>query len=568
MAAVPDSRSGAGGKIVTNRRRLRLAATPYDRPPPPPPPKSPNWFTGVIIPSARALASGAGKIISSAIYSDSESSSSEDVDSASEDDFGNEYESPCDGVDASNEEKLTSPEKIEYGQESQFSMQRPGTKRLIEQLIMQENFSREECDRLINVLNSRVKDWSAEAGDKRSLVNSPGQIFDHEDPNILNKAVLEARKWFQEKKGELSSVAELAHGTCNLNSAAIDHMESGVGSPVDMARSYMRERPPWASPTEHVELRTPLTTTMKLFKERTPYSVTEDVLSSSKRRDSLASGSWNIQEELRKVRSKAVDDMLRTPPAKNDSSLFSVAAIREEFAGAGKVAPVMGEEISKSLSFWRTKPIDALMDVGVNADPALVALESKQDSKASEAPFLNPDASASGNNEDPETIQSDGVRALSKFSYPTSPNHTEQQHSEGPPGTGIAEFGGRLHTNGSLPAQASLSPGADITQNSKQYDEENHNDTASNENRPTNGTNVDGNCELLTEAHMEVPAVTETNSVNSSSQISLGVQNEESQLGMTQPSAEVKPDLMTGKEVKQQGRKLGKSNRRTRGKGK
>lgn len=59
-------------------------------------------------------------------------------------------------------------------------------------------------------------------------------------------------------------------------------MESGVGSPVDMARSYMKERPPWASPTEHVELRTPLTTTMKLFKERTPYSVTESVMSSSK----------------------------------------------------------------------------------------------------------------------------------------------------------------------------------------------------------------------------------------------------------------------------------------------
>lgn len=57
-------------------------------------------------------------------------------------------------------------------------------------------------------------------------------------------------------------------------------MECEVGSPVDVARSYMRERPPWASPTEHVELRTPLTTTVKLFKERTPYSVTDE--SSSK----------------------------------------------------------------------------------------------------------------------------------------------------------------------------------------------------------------------------------------------------------------------------------------------
>lgn len=572
MAAVPDSRSGAGGKIVTNRRRQRLAATPYDRPPPPPPPKSPNWFTGVVIPSARALASGAGKFISSTIFSDSESSSSEDADSASEDDIGNvnEFESPCDGLNALNEENLTSPKMIQYGQESQFSMQRPETKRLIELLIMQETFSREECDRLIKVLNSRVMDWSFEARDKRSLANSPEQTIDHEDPNLLNKAVLEAKKWFQEKKGGLSSVAELAHGTCNLNSAAIDHVESGVGSPADMARSYMRERPPWASPTEHVELRTPLTTTMKLYNERTPYSVTDE--SSSKRWNSLASGSWNIQEELRKVRSKAIEDMLRTPPARNNSSLFAVAT-REEFTGAGKIAFGVGEEIFKPHSFWRTKPLDTLMDVGVNADPALVALESRQDCKASEAPSSNPDASASGNNEDPETIQSDGVRALSKLAYPTSANHAEQQHSadplstktSGPPGTGVAEFGGRLYTNGFTPAQASLSPGAVITENSKQYDEENNNDTASNDNRPTNVTNMDGNCELLSEAYMEVPIVTETNSINSSSQISLEVQNEESQLGMTQPSAEGKPDLTTGK---QQGRKLGKNNRRCRGKGK
>lgn len=108
----------------------------------------------------------------------------------------------------------------------------------------------------------------------------------------------------------------------------------------------------------------------------------------------------------------------------------------------------------------------------------------------------------------------------------------------------------------------SLSPGAVTTQNSKQYDEENHNDTGSNDNRPTNVTNMDGNCELLSEANMEVPTVTET---NSSSQISLDVQNEEPQLTMTQPSVEGKPDLTSGK---QQGRKVGKTNRRSQRKGK
>lgn len=71
MATSP---SGAGGKIVTNRRKQRLAVAPYDRPPPP---NSPNWFAGVVVPSARAIASGAGKILSS-IFSESGTSSSED----------------------------------------------------------------------------------------------------------------------------------------------------------------------------------------------------------------------------------------------------------------------------------------------------------------------------------------------------------------------------------------------------------------------------------------------------------------------------------------------------------
>lgn len=64
--------------------------------------------------------------------------------------------------------------------------------------------------------------------------------------------------------------------------------------------------------------------------------------------------------------------MLRTPPAKNDSSLFAVPATREDLTGTGKIASGVGEEIFKPHSFWRTKPIDVLMDFGVNADPALV----------------------------------------------------------------------------------------------------------------------------------------------------------------------------------------------------
>ncbi|KAL3631658.1 hypothetical protein CASFOL_012573 [Castilleja foliolosa] len=245
------SRSGAGGKIVTNHRKQRLSATPYDRPPPPPspslppPPKSPNWF--------RFLASGAGKVLNY-IFAESESSSSEDDESASEDDIDNEnlHEMPFNEVASLNEENVQNSE----------------TKWTIEQLILQAR-KREESDKLKIVLDSRV----SEAGKKNLLAGSPGKTIDNEDADMYIKAVQEAKRWFQEKKAGESSVAELAHGTSNLNSIGLGHVETEEGSPVDVARTYMKERPPWSSPTKSFELRTPSTTTLKLFKERTLDSV-------------------------------------------------------------------------------------------------------------------------------------------------------------------------------------------------------------------------------------------------------------------------------------------------------
>ncbi|KAI3468432.1 hypothetical protein Pfo_025095 [Paulownia fortunei] len=571
------SRSGAGGIIVTNRRKQRLAATPYDRPPqplPPPPPKSPNWFTSVIVPSARALASGAGKIFSSIFSeSESESSSSEDEDSASEDDIDNDnhYEIPCNGVNKLNEKNLTSSAMMQYGQESQLSVWKSETKWIIERLIMQETFSREECDRLIKVLNSRVIDWSMEAGEKSLLAGSPGKTVDHEDVDIYNKAVQEAKKWFQEKKVGSSSVTELAHGTCNLHSTGLEHVETRGGSPVDVARSYMKDRPPWASPTRSVELRTPLTTTTKLSKEGTLYSVGHDSLSSSKKRNSLASGSWNILEELRRVRSKATEDMLSTPSAKINPSSFSVAPIGVESVRAGEVVCAMGERTTEPESLRKTKPIDALVDAGVSSDPALAALESRQDGNASQALSSKPASSVSRNIENSEAV-ADGECAASKFPHPSSPNHAEQQHSDphlskinGPPATEVTEFGGKQTVNGLSSSQASLSAGVAMGQNYEQHIEENHNADTVNEKKPVNIINVEGNCELLSEAYMEVPIVTETGSIASGSQNSLGMQYEEVSLDMAQPSPKEKVDIVAGK---QQGRKSGKYNRRSRGRGK
>jgi hypothetical protein len=59
--------------------------------------------------------------------------------------------------------------------------------------------------------------------------------------------------------------------------------EDQVGSPVDMAKLYMRARPPWASPSaKHVEFKSPSPIGIQLFEEETPYSIGGNSASSSK----------------------------------------------------------------------------------------------------------------------------------------------------------------------------------------------------------------------------------------------------------------------------------------------
>lgn len=53
------------------------------------------------------------------------------------------------------------------------------------------------------------------------------------------------------------------------------------GSPVDVAKSYMRTRPPWASPSiDHPNSKTP--SGVQLFKEETPYLLGNNSTPSSK----------------------------------------------------------------------------------------------------------------------------------------------------------------------------------------------------------------------------------------------------------------------------------------------
>lgn len=55
-----------------------------------------------------------------------------------------------------------------------------------------------------------------------------------------------------------------------------------VGSPVDMAKSYMQARPPWASSTlRRSGSRTPSPMAIDIFKDETPFSVGGNLSSSA-----------------------------------------------------------------------------------------------------------------------------------------------------------------------------------------------------------------------------------------------------------------------------------------------
>ncbi|GER28170.1 ATP-dependent Clp protease ATP-binding subunit ClpX [Striga asiatica] len=221
MATISDSRSGGGGRSPIRRRRRR------------PPPKTRHWFADVFIRPARALASTAGSILT-AVFSESEESSS---------DWDGECDSDeCDSDSVSGHgtdlkmKKGPFPDISQKGQESEFIVSKTENKQLIEQLIMQESFSRDEYTGLIEVLNSRVTDSSTKAGAKASIVKTA----DHEDAHKSTQAAQESQKWFPENQMRSTPVTELEPARAGkVASALVDpHSTKINGTPlIDLAES-------------------------------------------------------------------------------------------------------------------------------------------------------------------------------------------------------------------------------------------------------------------------------------------------------------------------------------------
>ncbi|KAG6608200.1 Protein KAKU4, partial [Cucurbita argyrosperma subsp. sororia] len=332
MASVPAYReaggSRTGGKIV-RARRAWSRKTPYERPGLSNlgPGGNPSWISRFIFSPTLTIASGAGKFLSSVFISESSSSSS---DSDSEDGVEDDVHDDNRDFQGNGVKKSGTTEMVNSFRD--FPPEKKDGKRLIEQLLMQETFSRAERDKLFQIIESRVVECQSIEGEAAGrLTELSNKAVDSDDGGsaVCSTAILEAKAWLNEKRLGLgsSSPLELDHGPCTLNSTMLPVVnDEETGSLVDVAKSYMRERPLWASPSaNNFEFKSPSPSRLQLFKEETSFSVSGNPLSSSKiKRESPASGSWNIQEEIRRVRSKATEEMLRSrSSAKLDWSSFA-----------------------------------------------------------------------------------------------------------------------------------------------------------------------------------------------------------------------------------------------------
>ncbi|KAF5456595.1 hypothetical protein F2P56_026062 [Juglans regia] len=639
MATVFRSRRASeprsGGKVVRGRR-VAAPRTPYERPrlTNPGASENPSWLSRLLYSPTRLIASGAGKILSTVFSpepsSSSSSASSSGGDSSSDDDIENDDDDISTRRDNRLIQKDGSSEMIKrLRKKPQTPADKSEIKRLIEQLLMQETFSREECDRLTMIIKSRVVDCltstDAEDGRPSTMLNKTIDS-DIDMPDLCSTAVMEAKKWLEEKK--LTDPKDLDHGTGTLNSVLLPPVtEVEVGSPVDMARSYMRGLPPWASPSaKHIEFKSLSPIGIQLYKEETPYSIGGNSVSTSKlKRESPGTGSWNIQEEIRRVRSKATEEMLRTlPSSKIDWSQFAL----ERKSSLNSLATEKLEDGDGDKRQKSTQPIDASLNLAIGEasngfpvsvtqdvlqkevlshNPAIIASEKKQDLEATQI-FSEKGGSQDGT----KGILIDGKRVQSSADMETqtpcdaSPGNvdglkddilTNEQHNSTVGGTTqdstvpdrkffsskeMAGTGSGFAVNGFPSSGSSLSAGRDAEQNPEPHDKENNHISTSHGKIATSAP-MEETCELLSEAFIEVPNVNdndglascdvpnvnENDSVADDSLDSSSMQYEElPHEDLSQPNSK---DTVAGKASniveKQRGKQTNRYNRKGRGRG-
>ncbi|XP_039055046.1 protein KAKU4-like [Hibiscus syriacus] len=582
----------SGGKMLRPRRTMSRT-TPYYRP------RllnstqqNPNWISRHLFSPTRAIVSGATRVLSSVFgleSSSSSSSSSSERDSTSDDTGGTN-----DGQDVWSQ----GHNNIEHGEAQPFAG-KIETKRLIEQLLFQESFSREECDKLTNIIKSRVVDSPVTRGMGLQRLNETADREDVNNHDLCGTAVIEAKKWLEEKSGS-NSKSELHHGTSAQKFLTLAHsIEGEAGSPVDIAKTYMRTRPPWASPAlNDIEFRSPRLFGVPLFKGETPYSIGGKHLSSSKlKRDYPTTGSWNIQEETRKVRSKATEEMLRTLSSpKIDWSLFALeqnsapdSLAAKNLGPAEENNPDSSKKSVEASEDLATRPASQIPEHALNSDalpiPATLGCEDYQGMEAVQSTERKRGETLDEGHKLQSTVDiktasnSDDVAAdanhfkdtngsILQFGSTTEGTVQESQ-IEGNRVTlkEVAKTGraADASTANGLPSGFSMSAEADKEQNQGPINQEENTVGSGDENATSTGEK--DKTKPLSEASLEVSKENENNVAVSNSQNSSSMQPEGErsleQLNTPKSKRSMGGNSNTGME-KQQGKKVSRNTRRTR----
>ncbi|CAL5024999.1 unnamed protein product [Urochloa decumbens] len=259
-----DDRSGDGR---AQRRRLSPeddAASPAEGEAGSAEGSSPGWLSGFV--------SGAKRVISSVLLFSSPEETGSGEEEEEDDEEGNGLNSD------ENEDVLDAQGAIVPYSESKLA---------IEQMVMKETFTRDECDKMVELIKSRVIDpmfrkareygspeetpsrnagighnftgvWRSFKHDQdfsksvplssmRPGSFSPGSPL-QASPELCTAAVTEAKKWLEEKRQGLGLKPE-DNEKCTLNTDMLTSgIDSDIGSPVDLAKSYMQSLPPWQSP--------------------------------------------------------------------------------------------------------------------------------------------------------------------------------------------------------------------------------------------------------------------------------------------------------------------------------
>ncbi|XP_068648851.1 uncharacterized protein [Aristolochia californica] len=395
MAAISSRRSlpppGAGGKI-RRARRLPPATSPYLRPAvalgPNSSPDSPN--RGWLFTASRSVAFAAGKFLSFIRSENSSSSSLSSSTSSSSDGNGenDEYED-VDGLCCVRSKKaddlnmngilpvaMMSPE--EESQSQFIAQDRSRTKLAIEYLLLQETYTREECIKLTKIIQSRVVDdptngviikdgkdavlkglYDPSVGNttppsethlslsqtrksphvfpysanRWSIFSPKSSVLHASSSDAYKTAIMEAKKWLQEKKSEMNSKSDLDNGPCTLNTDIPSHGNEGdMGSPVDLAKSYMQSRPPWASPSLlNITLKSPSPIRLKFSDDEAQHAMSNHspFLETAKRTSGFDSS--DIHEEIQRVQLKLAESTSEPSPFKqNESSSRLLANVSGE----------------------------------------------------------------------------------------------------------------------------------------------------------------------------------------------------------------------------------------------